>query len=86
MKSLGHAGPGPASHKRVVAESCIVTVEACDCGVVHLHFGPMSIRVTRSGLETLQETLGRAVASLSREDTGELMLSLAGSGQVRGQA
>ncbi len=46
--------------KRVIASSPILTVEACACGVVHLHFGPMSLRFTACSLDVLTRTLHEA--------------------------
>jgi len=47
--------------KTVVAQTSILTVEACACGVFHLHFGPVSMRFTEQGLENVSRTISEAL-------------------------
>ena len=62
-----HSRCGPEDQRRVVARSSVVTVEACSCGVVHLHFGPLSLRFTRTSLDALQRSLAQACEALAPE-------------------
>jgi hypothetical protein len=52
------------NERRLLADSPVVRVAACDCGTVHLHFGPMSLRFTRNGLEALRGALEQACREL----------------------
>lgn len=75
--------------KAVVSESPILTIEACACGVMHLHFGPVSMRFTQAGLEDIHRSITEALlrvqsASPSLSSTAT-PLFMAG-GRARGQA
>ncbi|MGH1340403.1 MAG: hypothetical protein ACRBN8_02540 [Nannocystales bacterium] len=81
--------PHRASDKTVVAESPILTIEACGCGVMHLHFGPVSMRFTQGGLEDIHRSITEALIRVqapapSTSDT-VTPLFMAG-GPARGQA
>lgn len=56
--------PDCTSPRRLLAASPIASVEACRCGVIHLHLGAMSLRFTRESLDVLHGTLARAACSL----------------------
>ncbi len=51
--------------RTLVAEGSVVTVEACACGVFHLHFGPVSMRFTEEGLEDMQRTITEALVRVN---------------------
>ncbi|MEM6995379.1 MAG: hypothetical protein AAF721_33025 [Myxococcota bacterium] len=55
----------PDDSKRLLAASQIATVEGCDCGVVHLHLGALTLRLTESSLNALQQTLAEACCELA---------------------
>jgi hypothetical protein len=46
-----------------LAESEVAAVDYCECGHMHLHLGPFSLRITPEALSGLLGTLGHAVAS-----------------------
>ena len=71
------------SDRVVVAESPILTIEACGCGVMHLHFGPISMRFTEESLETVQRTISQA---LLQRAVGKGVTPLFSSEAVRGEA
>lgn len=85
MRSHGsHSSDG----KTVVAESDILTIEACGCGVMHLHFGPVSMRFTEEGLEDVQRTVTEALLRVQERvpaQAGVVPLFMAG-GRARGEA
>lgn len=55
---------GAGDGKTLLAQSSVVSVEACACGVLHLHFGPVSLRFTEDALEELQRTIAEAVVQM----------------------
>lgn len=52
----------PCSRTRL-AETAMAAVDYCECGHMHLHLGPFSLRITPEALSDLLSTLGQAVAS-----------------------
>lgn len=80
----------PHSHsgKAVVAESPILTIESCSCGVMHLHFGPVSMRFTEEGLHHVHRTIAQALMRVGVPDavveTGTPLFMT--GGPVRGEA
>lgn len=46
-----------------LAESEVAAVDYCECGHMHLHLGPFSLRITPEALSGLLGTLGHAVAT-----------------------
>ena len=52
----------PCSRTRL-AETDFAAVDFCECGHMHLHLGPFSLRITPEALSGLLGTLGHAVAS-----------------------
>ncbi|MEM6291907.1 MAG: hypothetical protein AAGA54_11600 [Myxococcota bacterium] len=87
---MSHHRSHDSSHgKTVVASSPIATVEACSCGVVHVHLGAVSMRFTEQSLEALQRTLTEALVRMnSAPETApapSAPLFMAG-GRPRGQA
>lgn len=49
-------------HRTRLAESEVAAVDYCECGHMHLHLGPFSLRITPEALSGLLGTLGHAVA------------------------
>ena len=77
----------PSDGKAVVAQSSILTVEACACGVMHLHFGPMTMRFTEEGLASIRNTISAALLRVaSPEQAVERISPLFRVGEVRGEA
>jgi hypothetical protein len=56
--------------KTILAQGSIATVEACDCGVVHVHVGAVSLRLTRTAFESLTAALVEANDRLLLLDPG----------------
>lgn len=74
--------------KVVVAESPILTVESCSCGVLHLHFGPVSMRFTEAGLHDVHRTIAQALMRVALPETAsDNVTSLfSATGPARGEA
>lgn len=74
--------------KAVVAHGPILTVEACSCGVMHLHFGPVSMRFTEETLHEVHRTIGQALMRVAAPDTqtGNVAALLMTRGPARGEA
>jgi hypothetical protein len=49
-----------------LAETHVGAIDYCQCGHMHLHLGPFSMRLTPEALEGLREAIGQA---LSAHDT-----------------
>ena len=49
--------------RRRLAESGLVAVDVCDCGMMQLHVGALSLRITPESATELLATLGQAVAA-----------------------
>jgi hypothetical protein len=50
---------------RTVARGEVARIDICDdCGVLMLHIGPVSLRIERDALRSLDATLAQAVRSL----------------------
>ena len=52
----------PCARTRL-AESEVAAVDLCDCGMMHLHLGPFSLRLTPGALRGVLETLADAVST-----------------------
>ena len=74
----------PTDGKAVVAQNPVVIIEACTCGVFHLHFGPISLRLTEESLEHVRRGIAQALAH-ANQPTGTEALFRAG-GPLRGEA
>ncbi len=55
----------PCARTRL-AESEVAAVDLCDCGMMHLHLGPFSLRLTPDVLESVLDTLADAVSTRVR--------------------
>jgi hypothetical protein len=61
----------PPTHARLhttclrtrLAETAVAAVDYCQCGHMHLHLGPFSMRLTPEALNGLVEALTRAIAA-----------------------
>jgi hypothetical protein len=52
----------------VLAEGPLCKVEGCECGTVHVSFGPLTLRLRPEAIESIWTTLGRAIGVLRRHD------------------
>jgi hypothetical protein len=46
-----------------LAEGSFAAIDECECGMLHLHLGPFSVRLAPEALSSLTETLGQAIAT-----------------------
>ncbi len=78
----------PADAKAVVAQSSILTVEACSCGVLHLHFGALSLRFTQESLEAVRQTISEALLQMSANEAACVKATglFSKAGTLRGEA
>jgi hypothetical protein len=58
--SKARAGTAPCARTRL-AESEVASVDLCECGMMHLHLGPFSLRLTPGALRGLLDTLCQAL-------------------------
>ena len=71
-----------------LAESSVATVDVCDCGVMHLHLGAVTLRLAPCALDELLSTLEQAARERAALDERKQRFdALPGSGRPgRGQA
>lgn len=63
-----HHPPEQADCPRTrLAEGSLVAVDACQCGMLQLHLGAMTLRMAPCALAELADTLNRAVAAHGRK-------------------
>ena len=62
-KPLTNARPHTTCLRTRLAETAVAAVDYCQCGHMHLHLGPFSIRLTPEALGGLVETLTQAIAA-----------------------
>jgi hypothetical protein len=55
--------PHPTCLRTRLAETPVAAVDYCQCGHMHLHLGPFSMRLTPEALGGLVETLTQAIAA-----------------------
>ena len=55
----------PCARTRL-AETEVAAVDLCECGMMHLHLGPFSLRLTPGALQGVLETLAEAMATQER--------------------
>ena len=88
-----HAGESPvrgrcrvsqehACFRQIISRGCVVQVERCTCGTLHLVLGPLSLRLSPQHYESLIATLLEAQSVLEQraecaEDASSAGLSLA---------
>ena len=58
----GRTAVSPCMRSRL-AESDVATVDLCDCGMIHLHMGPFSVRMAPDALRCLVQTLASAIGA-----------------------
>ncbi len=57
--------PTHTSKRRRLAEGRFVSVEACECGVLHVSLGPLTLRLQAEVVESVWLTLGEALTQLA---------------------
>ena len=62
-----------------LAESSIAAIDVCECGMMQLHIGAMTLRLSPCAASELLRTLSEAVAAHSEQFRGEHALSAAPS-------
>ena len=64
MDDRNRSRPTTAPCRRIrLAESEVASVDLCECGMMHLHLGPLSLRLTPDALQGVLGTLAEAVAT-----------------------
>lgn len=63
IKSIAVSLPHPTCLRTRLTETAVAAVDFCQCGHMHLHLGPFSMRLTPEALGRLTETLGQAIAA-----------------------
>lgn len=48
-------------HKNRIAEGTYCSVDACECGVLHVTLGPLTVRLQADVVESIWVTLGEAI-------------------------
>jgi len=71
MSKLPPDSPDCTPKRRLLAAGPIASVEACDCGVVHVNLGAISFRFTHDGLDAFQRTLAQASCALTMQQHEE---------------
>lgn len=56
--------------KVTLARGEIAAVEQCQCGRLHVHIGPFSMRFEVGAIESLHATLGRALEAIRPSHAG----------------
>lgn len=77
MRPQDATSGGHQCRKVRLAQGSVATVDRCDCGVMHLQLGVLTLRLCPEALSDLLATLGRAVAADAGHRTRE-DLELAG--------
>lgn len=90
MKSQirAHHPPERRSCRHVrLAESAIAAVDVCECGMMQVHIGAVTLRLTSDAVSELLGTLGHAVAvQAARSASSDESSAQAASVMRRGQA
>ncbi len=70
---------GHTCFRQTIARGCVVQVERCTCGTLHLVLGPFSLRLSPQHFRSLLGTLHEAQSALDQrtEDPQEASFSLA---------
>ena len=65
--------------RQIIARGCVVQVERCTCGTLHLVLGPFSLKLSPQHFRTLLGTLQEAQSALEQrsEDSQAASFSLA---------
>lgn len=58
--------PEHACFRQLIARGCVVQLERCTCGTLHLVLGPLSLRLSQHQFQSLLETLLEAQWALEQ--------------------
>ncbi len=58
-----HPPTRPGCRPVRLAETALAAVDVCDCGMMQLHLGAITLRMTPGAVSELLATLGQAVAA-----------------------
>lgn len=58
---------GEACQRQLLAHLPGYRVELCSCGAVHVHAGPVTVRMTREDYETFATVVATAMANLAQQ-------------------
>ncbi|MDD9934674.1 MAG: hypothetical protein OXT09_13780 [Myxococcales bacterium] len=61
-KSAKHPPAASSCHHTRLAESAVAAVDICECGMMQIHIGALTLRMTPGAVSELLGTLGHAVA------------------------
>jgi hypothetical protein len=72
-KKSEHAGNSSLEEcgRRRLAEGSVAAVDECDCGMLQLHLGALTLRLTPPALADLWDTLGRALRTAKEDAPAE---------------
>lgn len=62
-KPFTAARPHATCLRTRLAETPVAAIDYCQCGHMHLHLGPFSMRLTPEALGGLMEAIGQALAT-----------------------
>lgn len=79
-------GSGTVCSRTRLAETDVAAVDACDCGLLHLHMGPFSLRMTPTSLQALLATLAQATGATVTRTAAARPAQLSGGYHRRGEA
>ena len=84
--SMSFRSGGVTCTRTRLAETDVAAVDGCDCGLIHLHLGPFSLRMTPTSLNGLLDTLARAVGATVTRPGAARAATTASSALRRGDA
>jgi hypothetical protein len=79
-------GNPTACSRTRLAENDVATVDVCHCGLLHLHMGPFSLRMTPTSLQILLATLAQATGATVTRAASARPAQLSAGYQRRGEA
>lgn len=87
-QKTSHAPSISGCDQQRLAETPLGAVDACDCGMMQLHVGALTLRLTPEAVSELSALLSRALVAHAGIRPGSVQASevLGASGAVRGQA
>jgi hypothetical protein len=67
---LDHFHDDHACQRKRMAENEVATIDYCDHGYMHVHIGPLSLRLSPEATSGLLEALGQALYSYAESARG----------------
>jgi hypothetical protein len=71
---LDHFHDNHDCRRKRMAENEVATIDYCDHGYMHLHIGPLSLRLTPEATSGLLEAIGQALYSYAESARGKRRL------------